>query len=264
MRSDNKIRKMFAEKRMVTGAHIRTQEPCMSELIARIGYDIVWIENEHSFLDKCVTNLHVLAAQAGGAAAVVRVPWNDPVLVKPILEMGVDGIIFPMVSTVREAEKAVESCLYPPEGKRGFGPIRANQYGLISTEEYLRTANDRIFKIIQIEDVKALEELDGILEVPGIDAVVVGQNDFSGTMGKLAQIQDKEVEKHIRTVFDACRRHHIPCGISCGPSAGELDMWTGFGPDFIFMPNEFDWVRNGAKKALEMIRNYEHKEESML
>jgi len=227
----------------------------MSELVASVGYDVLWIENEHSFLDKGTTNLHVLAAQAGGAAAVVRVAWNDPVLVKPVLEMGVDGVIFPLISSAEDARKAVASCLYPPEGIRGFGPIRANRYGLISTEEYLKTANERIFKILQIEHVDAVRQIDEILEVPGIDAIVVGQNDLSGSIGKLAQIHDPEVQQLMKTVFDACRRHGIPGGISAGPSKEELDMWFGFGLDFVFMPNEFDWVRIGSQNALRLINS---------
>ena len=123
MAEQNRIKKLIEEKGFFTGAHIRCQDPCMSELLANGGYDVLWIENEHSFLDKKTTYLHVLAAQAGGAAAVVRVAWNDPVLVKPVLEMGVDGVIFPLISSAEDALKAVASCLYPPEGIRGFGPI---------------------------------------------------------------------------------------------------------------------------------------------
>ena len=255
MAEQNRIKKLIEEKGFFTGAHIRCQDPCMSELLANVGYDVLWIENEHSFLDKSTTNLHVLAAQAGGAAAVVRVAWNDPVLVKPVLEMGVDGVIFPLISSAEDARRAVASCLYPPEGIRGFGPIRANRYGLISTEEYLKTANERIFKILQIEHVDAVRQIDEILEVPGVDAIVVGQNDLSGSIGKLTQIHDPEVQQLMKTVFDACKRHGIPGGISAGPSKEELEMWFGFGLDFVFMPNEFDWVRIGSQNALRLINS---------
>lgn len=259
MERRNRIKELFRNKKIVTGAHVRTQDPCMSELIATIGYDIVWVENEHSFLDKCNTNLHVLAAQAGGAAAVVRVAWNDPVLVKPVLEMGVDGVIFPLISSAEDARKAVASCLYPPQGVRGFGPIRANRYGLISTEEYLKSANDDLFKILQIEHVDGVRDIDRILEVSGVDAIVVGQNDLSGSMGKLGMIEDPEVQEMMRTVFEACKRHGIPGGISCGPSARDLDMWFELGINFVFMPNEFEWVRIGAVNALDMIKTYERR-----
>ena len=242
MAEQNRIKKLIAEKGFFTGAHIRCQDPCMSELVANVGYDVLWIENEHSFLDKSTTNLHVLAAQAGGAAAVVR-------------EMGVDGVIFPLISSAEDARKAVASCLYPPEGIRGFGPIRANRYGLISTEEYLKTANERIFKILQIEHVDAVRQIDEILEVPGVDAIVVGQNDLSGSIGKLTQIHDPEVQQLMKTVFDACKRHGIPGGISAGPSKEELEMWFGFDLDFVFMPNEFDWVRIGSQNALRLINS---------
>lgn len=254
MDKSNRIKELFWQKKFLTGAHVRTQEPCMSELIAKIGYDMVWIENEHAFLDKCNTNLHVMAAQAGGAAALVRVAWNDPVLVKPVLEMGVDGVIFPLIRTAEDAKKAVDSCLYPPDGIRGFGPIRANDYGLISTEEYLENANQKIFKILQIEHIDAVKEIHKILEVPGVDGIVVGQNDLSGSVGKLGQIKDLQVQKLMKEVFDACKDYHIPGGISSSPDDRELEMWLEFGIDFIFMPNEFDWVRIGARNALNKIQ----------
>lgn len=251
----NRIKKILSNKGFFTGVHIRSQDPCMAELVANVGYDVVWIENEHAFLDKCATNLHVMAAQAGGAAAIVRVPWNDPVLVKPILEMGVDGVVFPMVSSAQEAKKAVASCTYPPRGVRGMGPIRANRYGLISNEEYLRDADRKIFKMIQVEQREAAENIEEILDVEGVDGIIVGQFDMSGSIGKLSRIYDPENLRLIETVFKACRKRRIPCGISAAPNEQDVNTWLAMGIDFVFMTNEYEWVRLGSQQALKMIHN---------
>ena len=250
----NRIKRVLAEKGFFVGTHIRSQDPCMAELVANVGYDVVWVENEHSFLDKAVTNLHVMAAQGGGAAAIVRVPWNDPVLVKPVLEMGVDGIIFPMIGSAEEARKAIASCTYPPAGIRGMGPIRANRYGLMSNADYLKDADARVFKMLQIEHVDAANSIEDILDVPGIDGIIVGQFDMSGSIGKLSQIYDPENLALIEKVFRACRKHGVPCGISAAPNEKDLNTWLAMGIDFVFMTNEYEWVRLGSQNALAMIQ----------
>ena len=256
-----RLHRKFEENRgkLTIGTHIRSQDPCMSELLANLGYDMIWVENEHSSLDHWQTTLHVLAAQAGGAAAIVRVPWNDPVRIKPILEMGVDGIVVPMICSAQEARDAIAACTYPPRGVRGMGPIRANNYGLVDTAEYLANADRQIFKILQVEHIDGVNHIEEILDVPGVDAVIVGQFDLSGSLGILGQIYDERNLAQIRKVFSACRRRGIPCGISSEPTQQALDLWTGMGIDFVFMCHEYEWVRNAAGGALGLARGYERK-----
>ncbi|MCD7737311.1 MAG: aldolase/citrate lyase family protein [Lachnospiraceae bacterium] len=236
------------------GTHIRSQDPCMTELLAALGYDMVWIENEHSNLDRYQTTLHIIAAQARGAAAIVRLPWNDPVLAKPILELGVDGVVFPMINSEEEARRAVASCTYPPKGIRGMGPIRSNNYGLISNEEYIRGADDQIFKIMQIEHRDGVKNIDKILEVEGVDGIVVGQFDLSASLGLLPDVYHEENLSCIRSVFNACKRHGKICGISSEPRTEIVQMYLDMGVDFIFMCYEYDWVRMGAGNALHTMR----------
>lgn len=251
----------FHQDRIVVGTHIRSQDPCISELLASVGYDFLWIENEHSNLDKYQTTLHIMAAQAAGVAAVVRLPWNDPVLAKPILELGPDGVIFPMICTEQEARSAVAACRYPPDGIRGMGPIRANQYGLVDTGEYLKNADRQIFKIMQIEHIQGVESIERILDVEGIDGIVVGQFDLSASLGILGQIYDKRNLACIQKVFQACNRRGIPCGISSEPKEEILRMWLNMGADFIVMCYEYDWIRMGARQALDVVRNMHGKED---
>lgn len=255
-----RVQKKFQRGGTVIGTHIRSQDPCISELLASVGYDVLWIENEHSNLDKYQTTLHIMAAQAAGAAALVRVPWNDPVLVKPILELGPDGIVFPMICTAEEARAAVAACTYPPRGVRGMGPIRANRYGLVGSKEYLENADRQIFKMIQIEHIRGVENIEAILDVEGVDGIVVGQFDLSGSLGILSQVYDERNLACIRKVFEACRRRGIPCGISSEPKPEIVQMWLDMGANFIFMCYEYDWIRMGAQRALETVRALSGKE----
>lgn len=109
----------------------------LTEALAMSGFDAVWIDMEHTAIGKEALLNNLIAIRAGGAASFVRVPWNDPVQTKPLIDMGIDGIIFPYIRTVEDAKLAVASCAYPPEGIRGYGPLRSLEYGKISKQEYV-------------------------------------------------------------------------------------------------------------------------------
>lgn len=248
------LRERFARKELLVGTHVRSQDPCMAELLGELGFDMVWIENEHSNLDKYQTTLHIMAAQAAGAAAIVRVPWNDPVLIKPILELGPDGVVIPMICSAEEAKAAIAACTYPPRGVRGMGPIRSNRYGIVDNETYLAGADAQLFKILQIEHVDGVRNIEKILDTEGVDGIIVGQFDLSGSLGILSKVYDAENLRQIQTVFEACRRRGIPCGISSEPREEIVRRWREMGVDFIFMCYEYDWVRMGAGAALQMVK----------
>ena len=118
--------------------HITLSDPAMTELCAKLGYDFLWIESEHSPMDYQNVLMNLIASSSGGTPAIVRIPWNDAVLAKKVLELGPDGIIFPMVCTKKEADDAMASTLYPPLGNRGYGPQRAVFYGLDDSVEYVK------------------------------------------------------------------------------------------------------------------------------
>lgn len=248
-----RLRRVFKEKKVVLGTHIRSQDPCITEMLAGLGFDVVWIENEHSNLDKYQTTLHIMAAQAEGAAAVVRLPWNDPVLAKPILELGVDGVVFPMIRSAEEAKAAVAACTYPPKGIRGMGPIRSDRYGTVPKSEYIANADRHIFKIMQIEHIDGVRDIENILNVEGVDGIVVGQYDLSGSMGMLGDIYHPEILGHIHRVFRTCQSSGVVCGISSEPKKEVVQRYLEMGADFIFMCYEYDWIRLAAGEALEQM-----------
>jgi 2-keto-3-deoxy-L-rhamnonate aldolase RhmA len=140
---------------------------------------------------------------------IVRVAWNDHVRIKQALDMGVEGILAPMVRTADECRSLARSCRYPPQGARGFGPRRASNY-YRNLDDYVAAANEAIFVMPQIEDVATVDALDEFLAVPGIDAVAIGPNDLSGTTGFFRQHDHPANAGAIDTIMARAKAAGIP------------------------------------------------------
>ena len=239
----------------VVGGHVFLTDPSLSEAMAFFGYDFIWIDGEHGAFDKQSLLAHIVAANSGGVAAIVRVTANDPALIKPVLEMGPDGIIVPMVCTAAEAQRAVAACRYPPAGIRGFGPRRANKYGAMNTEDYLVDADASILKIIQIEHIDAVRNLPEILKVEGLDAIIIGPNDLSGSIGKLARLEDPEVSSLYDRIIEEARKAGVPCGASIGPNDKKfIQSWIDRGVDFLSCGDELSFMAAGATDTISFVR----------
>ena len=244
----------------IHGGHMFLPNAALAEAMACFGYEYLWIDGEHGAYDKEALLAHFTAINGAGAGAFVRVAANDPTIIKPILEMGPNGIIAPMVCSADEAAAFVAACTYPPKGIRGFGPRRASRYGTISIKEYLETIDDSLVKIVQIEHKKAVENIDSIVEVPGIDAVVVGPFDLSGSMGLLGQVMHPDMLAACKHVLERCKARHIPVGPSLGVGNMEfVRFWLDQKPDYMFYGDELSFVRMGAVSALAEIREYRSK-----
>jgi 4-hydroxy-2-oxoheptanedioate aldolase len=140
---------------------------------------------------------------------LVRVPWNEPGIVGKALDGGAYGIICPMVNTSAQAQALVSYCRYPPQGQRSNGPIRAAMYGAAS--DYQKTANDEILVIPMIETREAVENIDAILDVPGIDAIYVGPSDLAFSLGKVPKLDSEDSEQlgMYEVLLAACRKRGI-------------------------------------------------------
>jgi 2-keto-3-deoxy-L-rhamnonate aldolase RhmA len=195
------------------GTIVSLADPSVSEIMLQAGFDWLWIDGEHSALD--ISTIQLLAQAAGDSPVMVRVPAIDEAWVKKTLEAGVDGVVFPLVNTPELAERAVALSKYPPLGQRSVGVARAQGYGA-STDEYLRTANERLCTMVQIEHYKGVENLESILAVPGVDAVLVGPLDLSASMGKPGHFDDPNIRSTIEYVRQTCSEAAMPVGIFCG------------------------------------------------
>ena len=249
-----RIREKITRKELVIGTHIATSDPVASEIVCTAGFDFVWIDGEHGAIDRKDINLHIMAIRGQGVAPFVRVPWNDPVLVKPILDMGPAAVVFPFIKTAEEARLAVASCRYPPAGIRGFAPVRAINYGAMEGGEYLERAKREPWVIIQIEHIDAVGNLEEILAVEGIDTVVIGSSDLSGSMGLLTQLRHPDVIEVCDRIAAACRAVDIPFGVSLLWSEENVRDWIKRGVAWIGVDNDVSYLSSGAKSAYEATR----------
>ncbi len=169
------------------GPLISLPAPDVADLLARVGFDYLWIDLEHSAMDVSHAQAHLQAA-GGRCPCVIRVPENSEAWIKKALDTGCDGVIIPQIRSAVEARTAVAWFMYPPAGRRGAGPTRAHGWGL-SFGDYVATANEKLAIILQIEHIDAVNDIDNILAVPGITALFVGPYDLSGSLGLLGQVE---------------------------------------------------------------------------
>ncbi|MDA4136988.1 MAG: aldolase/citrate lyase family protein [Thaumarchaeota archaeon] len=205
----NHLKKMLKEGKVALGATITIGHPYVAEVLGRVGYDWIMIDTEHAPLEPDTVQNLLQAMSASKSVPVVRVPWNDMVLIKRILDIGAYGIVVPWVNTKEEAEYAVRAIRYPPLGVRGFGPRRA---GMLDPD-YIKTANKELFLGVQIETQKAVDNIDEILSVEGIDAAIVGPADLSLNLGVLYKYEDKKFVNAMEKIVKACKRHHVVAGM---------------------------------------------------
>lgn len=254
MLTTHRLNEKISSGKMGFGSHIAFDSPFVTEMIAGCGFDFVWIDAEHGALDKKDIQLHLMACRAGGAAGIVRVPWNDFVFIKGVLDMGADGIIVPMVRSAKEAEQAAAATTYPPEGIRGMGLRRAVNYGLGNVDEYVSNARDNIWTIVQLEHIDVIKDLDAIAQMPGISGFVVGPKDFSMSMtkgGRTCTPNDPEVKEQFDKIGEILSRYNKPFGVSGQYSESFVADWTRRGVNFLCLNFDFHYITQGAKNVLK-------------
>jgi 2-keto-3-deoxy-L-rhamnonate aldolase RhmA len=228
--------------------------PCAetAEALSKLGFDWFWIDMEHGplSLEKVQS---IMQATGGRCASLVRVPWNDSVWIKRVLDTGCDGIILPQIKTAQEVRDALEACLYPPQGSRSVGIGRAQNYGM-TLQEYFKTANDNIVIVLQIEHIEAVNNIGSILNVPGFDAVLVGPFDLSGSMGLTGEINHPDVQQAINSVKEACLQKGVPVGIFAADSKGALTAKEA-GYSLIGAGIDSMYLWKSAKKTIEEINS---------
>ena len=183
----------------------------VAEMLVGAGFDWLFVDVEHA-PHSLQDVQRILQATSPACPCVVRSPGNDEVWIKRILDLGPAGMIFPQVNSADDAQRIVSLCKYPPEGTRSVGIGRAHGYGM-NFEDYVRRANEIIAVIVQVEHIDAVTQIDAIVAVPGIDAIFVGPYDLSGSMGKVGQVDDPDVQRQIEIVRTTCLKAHLPLGI---------------------------------------------------
>lgn len=249
------FRKRVMNQEPLIGTHISTGNFITADILARCGFDFIWIDTEHSCMDYRELLSCISVIRARGVPVVVRAQVGAPAHTKRILEMGVDGIVFPYIETVEEARTAIASCLYPPAGFRGFGPLGAADYGLRSAEDYIRKSSDEIAIFLQVESEKAISNLSEICTLEHADGFILGPCDLSGSIGCLGDIYGEPNMVLIRRMMDILREHGKYPGISLSTTEAEAQKsWLDLGFRFVSSGTDYDYLCQAAGRNARQLR----------
>ena len=253
----------LSQGQVCIGTGISFSDPTITEVLCGL-LDFVWIDTEHAPLSIETVQAHVMATKGSDTTPLVRVAWNDPVLIKPVLDIGAAGVIVPLIRTVEDARRALAACRYPPEGIRGYGPRRPSNYSRQGGTAFCRSANESVMVIVQIEHIDAVNNLDEILSVQGLTGIVVGPNDLSGSMGHMGEPRHPAVLKAIETVIAKARQSGVFVGIAVGDDPEVLVEWVDKGMQWVLMGCDFTLLLRAATQVSRQVRAHHEKTLSTL
>jgi 4-hydroxy-2-oxoheptanedioate aldolase len=212
---DNKLRSLWAQGKTAVNGWLAIPNSFAAEVMAHQGWDTLTIDMQHGLIDDGALVSMLQAIQATPTMPVVRVPWLEPSAIMKVLDAGAQAIICPMVNTREDAQKLVSHVRYAPKGGRSFGPVRA---GMVHGADYASAANDNILVFAMIETKQALDNLDAICTVEGIDAVYIGPSDLSLSLGCKPVFDDVEapVAQAIDHILARAKAHGLRAGVHNG------------------------------------------------
>lgn len=231
------------------GTLVTSSDVAIAELLAQARFDFIWLDMEYAPLDINHIQMHIMAIKLRGATALVRVPGNDAVWIKRVLDIGAAGVVIPMVNTAAEAQQLVAACRYPLHGTRGYGPRRASRYGRRTGAEFVRAADRSVLAIAQIEHIDALHEIDAIVQTPGLDAIFIGPVDLAMSMGYADETQHPEVQAAITEIVAAAKAYRMPVGIFVVGGIQEIQaalaqgfQWIAYTSDYLLLARAVDSI----------------------
>jgi 2-dehydro-3-deoxyglucarate aldolase/4-hydroxy-2-oxoheptanedioate aldolase len=227
--------------KVLLGPSVAFTDPQVTDALADSA-DFVWIDLEHGVMSPEALIGHLLAGRARNKPVLVRLPGSHTSLIKPVLDAGAEGLVIPQVRDAQEVRNIVGDCRYPPAGQRGFGPRVPSNYGRTAIDEVVKFANEQIFVAVMIENVEALANLDEILTVPGLDAVVIGPMDLSASMGLLGQVDHPAVVAAMETIIAKAHAAGLSVGVGVG-DAEHAALMIRRGVQWIQMGGDSQYVR---------------------
>jgi 4-hydroxy-2-oxoheptanedioate aldolase len=236
----NRLKAALKAGEATVGSWLSVSHPTIGEAMAVAGFDWLIVDMEHGILGLESVQSMVQAIETTPTTPIVRVPWNEPVIVKRVLETGAMSLLFPQVNTAAEALSAVRSANFPPRGIRGIGCGRGAGFGAWF-DEYLQKAGDELLIAVQIEHERALENVREIVAVEGIDLVFVGANDLSASMGLLGQPKHPRVLDAIHFVLREAQSAGVAAGLNASDPhdannrIAEGFQFVGIGQDMMLL-----------------------------
>jgi 4-hydroxy-2-oxoheptanedioate aldolase len=251
----NKFLDLLREGKRPIQASLGAPSALMAEMVGKLGFDSVMIDYQHGMMSFSDVYSMLVALGTTSATPMVRIPWNDPAAAMGVLDAGALGVICPMVSSRKEAEKFVAACRYPPAGMRSLGPTRA---GIARFAEYLKTANQDIMVIAQIETAEGFENTRAIATTPGLDAVFPGPSDLALAFGEPLSFDYKspaqsKMSARLREIIDVAHDSGIKVMMPVADAKGAEEVLR-WGADWICVGPEWTWMLAGGTRILEETR----------
>ena len=235
------------------GTWVMSASSIVAEAIGHAGFDWAVVDMEHSPLD-LMNVVQVLQAIAGTPMVpILRVPWNDTVTIKRVLDAGAQTLLVPFVQNAEEAQRAVAATRYPPQGIRGMaGMSRGSKFG--TTPDYFNAANAGMSVIVQLETPQAVEQLEAIATVPGVDALFLGPADLSGAMGHIGKLTHPAVMEVMAQAVQRCKALGIPVG-TVGGTAEVVAQYRAMGFDFVAVASDLGLLMRAAQGVISALRS---------
>ena len=237
------------------GTYVQTADPATVEVLAEAGFDYVVIDGEHSPLSmETIKNL-ITAAQIRGMAPLVRVKENRPALVMEPLDIGAAGVQIPQIETPAEAVAAVRATKYHPLGERGSNPyVRAADYASGDYGEYMARANDDTLVVLQVEGARGLENIESIMDTPGIDVIWVGPYDLSQSLGVPGQIYHPDILAGLKRIVGLAESRGVRVGAFAPDVAGGR-RWLESGVKFLAVSYETRLLYEQATRVVSELNS---------
>ena len=246
----NLLKEKLQKGQVVIGTGVGVGHPDVTEILSRLGFDWLFIDGEHTPLSLETMQILLQAMNGTDCTPILRSQWNDMVIIKRMLDIGAHGIIVPMVNTKEEAEYAVRACKYPPQGLRGCAPRRIGLFD----PDYIKTANDEILVIVQIETQTAVSNIDDILSVKGVDACCVGPQDLSISFGfQCPQWDNPQYMESFDKVLAAARKWAKTAGVVIPQERTPWAIEKGF--KLLSVGGDIGFLMKGARALLKEARD---------
>ncbi len=250
---NNWVREKLQAGESTVGILMGLGSPSVAELLAHAGYDWLAVETEHNALDAAQVEHMLMALNATEAIPIVRLPSDDPVGIQRALDIGAMGVLVPMIKTAAQAQAIVAATRYPPEGIRGFGPLRASHYAM-DYEDYLARSNDNVLVVLMLETREAIDDLEAITEVPGVDAMLMGLWDLSLSYGlNPIEMPFPELDAAIERALEVGRKNNVAMGIGAG-SPQELRQRLDQGFRFMVYGTDYLLLSGAARQGIAEFR----------
>ena len=249
---ENRLRTLWRQDQAAVNGWLAIPDAFSAEIMAHQGWDTLTIDLQHGLIDYAAMVPMLQAISSTPTVPVVRVPWLEPGIVMKVLDAGAYGVIAPMVNTREEAQKLVAWTHYAPRGTRSFGPVRAAIYG---GADYASQANDTVVAFAMIETAQALDNLDAILSVEGLDAIYIGPSDLSLALGCRPVFDDVDppVAQAMAHIVDRARAHGVQAGVHNGrPDVAQARIAQGF--RFVTVSSDARILAAGAQGLLSAMR----------